>query len=94
MINIFNNVKVYRDIYRLFYNISQRDDKISNVHSIDLDDLEVKYLNIVFDYVNEIRVSISIAYDSKIDIVAPDNVKNYVKSVISEQYPDYTSLLD
>lgn len=92
MVEVLTSKNIYHDIYKLFVTEQELDDNIKNVHSIDLDKLEDKWLNVVFDY-GAIRVQIDITDDPHIVITATDEIKNYVKSVITKEYPNYIKII-
>lgn len=80
----------YENILDIITNL--KDPSVSNIHSVDIIKTRDKLPNIAFDYDKDIAVMINISEDS-IQIIAPDDVYNKLKSLIVSNYPDYRNII-
>lgn len=90
--NIGYSKEIYKNIYRLFKEYQNIDESIMKVHSVNIDDIKEKCLNVVFDY-GSYRVQILVTDKPNIIINSTDELRDYIESKIINKYPQYKDVI-
>lgn len=79
--------KTYDEIFDYLQMLDSND--IENIHSVDADMVKNDLPNIVFDFDYNYRVSLTFMEDGNIEVEAPDDVKDFVMTILTDKFPQY-----